>query len=531
MIHPTVNFTTFDPNRASASATATIGNTRATVANSQAEIMLTTIPFDGTGKFYAEIHCVTGFNDGGGSGGMVGFADPKTIALSSSTRAYNQTNEAGMGYYYFDGKKYINGTNSAYGSTFTNSDVIGVYVNGNNIYFTKNNTLQNSASEAEVVAGTPTNAFYTDIGGYCLSILGAGGNNPVADIKVSSNDWTHTPFTGFGELSQDNLTTGESYQTAFSWIKNRDATDNHMLFDRVRGIYNDMHSNASSNQVTNVNTLQRFLNGGVQVGNDVEVNTANESYVAWNWYMQTTGSGSSNTDGTINTTATLVDTNLGLSISEFTGTGANATIGHGLGVVPQMYWVKGIDGGDHWYVYHANNTAAPETDALLLNGTSATFDDATLWNDTAPTSSVISLGSSTGVNQSSKKYLAMAFAPSQFTSIGSYVGNGNANGTFIPTVNSLGVPIQPAWFMAKSTGSGQDWRVVDNKRSPFNVNSLHLRPNTTAADVSETNLNIGTGGIKIKTSSGGWNTSGTTYIYLAFGTPMIDVDGRIITGF
>ncbi len=93
------------------------------------------------------------------------------------------------------------------------------------------------------------------------------------------------------------------------------------------------------------------------------------------------------------------------------------------------------------------------------------------------------------------------------------------------------MPIQPAWFMAKSTGSGQDWRIVDNKRSPFNVNSLHLRANTTAADTSETNLDIDTGGIKIRTSSEGWNTSGTTYIYLAFGTPIIDVDGRIITGF
>ena len=528
---PTVNFTTFDPNRASASATATIGNTRATVANSQAEIMLTTIPFDGTGKFYAEIHCVTGFNDGGGSGGMVGFADPKTIALSSSTRAYNQTNEAGMGYYYFDGKKYINGTGSAYGSTFTNSDVIGVYVNGNNIYFTKNNTLQNSASEAEVVAGTPTNAFYTDIGGYCLSILGAGGNNPVADIKVSSDDWTHTPFTGFGELSQDNLTTGESYQTAFSWIKNRDATDNHMLFDRVRGIYNDLHSNTSDTEVTNVNTLQRFLNGGVQVGNDVQVNTASESYVAWNWYMQTTGSGTSNTDGTINTTATLVDTNLGLSISEFTGTGANATIGHGLGVVPQMYWVKGIDAGDHWYVYHANNTAAPETDALLLNGNSGGFDDATLWNDTAPTSSLISLGSNSSVNGSSQKFLAMAFAPSQFTSIGGYIGNGNAIGAFVPTVNSLGISIQPAWVLIKRTGTANNWCIRDTVRDIDNPNEKELDADLSNAEITNSDLDIGTGGFKLRANDNIFNASDGTYVYLAFGTPMIDVDGRIITGF
>ena len=305
-----------------------------------------------------------------------------------------------------------------------------------------------------------------------------------------------------------------------------------MLFDRVRGIYNDMHSNTTAQQVTNVNTLQRFLNGGVQVGNDVEVNTASESYAAWNWYMETTGSGTSNTDGTINTTATLVDTNIGLSISQFTGTGSNATIGHGLGVVPQMYWVKGIDAGDHWYVYHANNTAAPQTDALLLNGTGATFDDATLWNDTAPTSSVISLGSNTGINQSSKKYLAMAFAPSQFTSIGSYKSNANANGPFVPTINSLGIPIQPAWVMVKDTSGASQWWIWDNQRSPFNLSTKVLYPNLSNAESTSVNISIDMveGGFKLRTSSNPNGSSGNTYIYLAFGTPIIDVDGRIITG-
>jgi len=528
---PTVNFATFDPNRASASATATIGNTRATVANSQAEIMLTTLPFDGTGKFYVEIHCVSGFNDGGGSGGMVGFADPKTIALSSSTRAYNQLNEAGMGYYYFDGKKYISGAGTAYGSTFTNSDVIGVYVNGNNIYFTKNNTLQNSASEAEVVAGTPTNAFYTDIGGYCLSILGAGGNNPVADIKVSSNDWTHTPFTGFGELSQDNLATGESYQTAFSWIKNRDATDNHMLFDRVRGIYKDVHSNDAAAEVTNVNTLQRFLNGGGQVGNDVEVNTASESYVAWNWYMQTTGSGSSNTDGTINTTSTLVDTNLGLSISEYTGTGANATIGHGLGVAPTFVIIKRYNSAGHNWIVGVNSGPVDFTDRAILQLNQAFADSATEFNDTNPTSSVISLGSSSDTNSSSQPHICYAFAPSQFTSIGSYTGNGNENGPFVPTVNSLGISIQPAWVMIKRTDAANNWCMRDIVRDIDNPNEKELDADLSNAEITNSDLDITTGGFKLRANDNIFNASSGTYVYLAFGTPMIDVDGRIITGF
>jgi hypothetical protein len=359
---------------------------------------------------------------------------------------------------------------------------------------------------------------------------GGFGSGSSSTLVFDSGSMPMSLPTDYLEFKQDNLAEGESYQTAWSWIKNRDATDNHMLFDRVRGIYKDIHSNDMVAQVTNVNTLQRFLNGGVQVGNDAEVNTVNESYVAWNWYFETTGSGSSNTDGTINTTSTLVDTNIGLSISQYTGTGANATIGHGLGVVPEVILLKNLDntGSTQWLVYHS---AVGNTKAAFLDATTAFSASAGYFNNTTPTSSVFSVGNSTYGNESSKNHVAYCFAPSQFTSIGSYVGNGNANGTFIPTVNSLGVPIQPAWFMAKSIGSGQDWRIVDNKRNPSNVNNLHLRANTTAADTSETNLDIDTGGIKIRTSSGGWNTSGTTYVYLAFGTPLIDVDGRIITGF
>jgi hypothetical protein len=248
--------------------------------------------------------------------------------------------------------------------------------------------------------------------------------------------------------------------------------------------------------------------------------------------MEATGTGTANTDGSINTTATLVDTNLGLSISEFTGTGNNATIGHGLGVVPQMFWVKGIDGGDHWYVYHADNTSAPQTDALLLGGTNGGFDDATLWNDTAPTSSVISIGTNPNVNQSSKKFLAMAFAPSQFTSIGGYLGNGNANGTFVPTINSLGVPIQPAWVMIKSIGTSNGWYLYDNQRDSFNTMTKDLRADLSNAESidSTDKVDIVTGGLKMRENHSGTNAA-NSYVYLAFGIPIIDIDGRIITGF
>jgi hypothetical protein len=308
-----------------------------------------------------------------------------------------------------------------------------------------------------------------------------------------------------------------------------------MLFDRVRGIYKDIHSNDAAAEVTNVNTLQRFLNGGVQVGNDVEVNTTNESYVAWNWYIQTAGSGSSNTDGTINTTSTLVDTNLGLSISEYTGTGANATIGHGLGVAPTFVIIKRYNSASHNWIVGVNSSPFDFTDRGILQTTSAFADSATEFNDTNPTSSVISLGSSTDTNSSSQPHICYAFAPSQFTSIGTYEGNSNANGTFIPTVNSLGVPIQPVWFLHKGADTGYlSWYILDSVSQTYNVLGPQvLSPDTNEAAPSTSatyrEADFVTGGIKIRGAGDQINET-STHVYMAFGTPIIDVDGRIITG-
>ena len=374
-------------------------------------------------------------------------------------------------------------------------------------------------------------------GGKNVICSGGYGTGSSITFNLDSSDMPISLPTNYLEFKQDNLTEGESYQTAFSWIKNRDATDNHMVFDRLRGIYNNLHFNTDDAQDTNVNTLQRFLNGGVQVGNDVQVNTVNESYVAWNWYFETTGSGSSNTDGTINTTSTLVDTNLGLSISQYTGTGNNATVGHGLGVAPEFIIVKTQNLGslgNSYYCYHIGlDATAPANKRIILNSTGTSAGDSSYWNDTVPTSSVFSLGTTTNVNGSGTVYISYAFAPSQFTSIGSYKGNGNANGSFVPTINSLGVPIQPAWAIIKAIDlAGRNWFITDNKRNG-NGNPIerYLIANSTAVDAEDTTPNdFVTGGIKARGSGTSYNNSGTTYIYMAFGTPIIDVDGRIITG-
>ena len=65
------------------------------------------------------------------------------------------------------------------------------------------------------------------------------------------------------------------------------------------------------------------------------------TYVSWNW--KANGSGSSNTDGSINTTATSVNTAAGFAKSTDVGNGIVATVGHGLGVTPAVVLVKNID--------------------------------------------------------------------------------------------------------------------------------------------------------------------------------------------
>jgi hypothetical protein len=57
------------------------------------------------------------------------------------------------------------------------------------------------------------------------------------------------------------------------------------------------------------------------------------NYVAWNW-KASNATAVSNTEGTI-TSQVSANTTAGFSIVSYTGTGAAATVGHGLGVAPK----------------------------------------------------------------------------------------------------------------------------------------------------------------------------------------------------
>jgi len=322
-------------------------------------------------------------------------------------------------------------------------------------------------------------------------------------------------YTGDGSADHAiTLPADTDMQPDFVWIKNRDGADSHCLFDAARGATEVLHCDTTALEATDADTLDSFTSDGFQVDADVKVNTNTEKYVAWNW--KANGSGSSNTDGSINTTKTSANTTSGFSINTFTGTGSAATIGHGLGVVPKMIIVKTRGQASTWSVYHAS---LGETKLLRLEGTNAVGTETGWWNDVAPTSTLFTIGG----NHYDDTQVAYCFADVQgFSKFGSYTGNGNADGTFVYT------GFRPAYVMLKKSSGTASWRTYDNKRDTFNVMDKTLLADADAAEETGTNkyLDFLSNGFKLRSTDADTNASGATYIYMAFAeAPFVNSEG------
>ena len=319
--------------------------------------------------------------------------------------------------------------------------------------------------------------------------------------------------------------TGVGFEPSWVWIKERSSSSDHMLFDQPRGVEKYISSNLANAEQTSNQMLTAFDSDGFTIGPSNDLNDPGQNYVAWNW--KANGQGSSNTDGSINTTYTSANTTSGFSIVKYTGTGSNATVGHGLGVVPKMIIVKCLDQTHWWFTYHVsvgNDRHMTINTTNDQSGTSANY-----WNNTTPTSSVFSIGTDTGVNQSGQNYIAYCFAEVKgFSKIGSYYGNGNSNGPFTYT------GFKPAFGLFKEyTGPGSsNWTIQDDKREGYNISNSRLFPNDSAAgNASSFRLNLLSNGFKINNSDSDSNRNGNNFLYLAFAEhPFVaNVDGGLPT--
>jgi hypothetical protein len=320
-----------------------------------------------------------------------------------------------------------------------------------------------------------------------------------------------TTYTGTGaNQSISNAVNTVSFQPDFVWGKNRTSADNHAAYDSVRGVQKRIQPNSTVAEDTSALYLTAFNSNGFSLGTDGQLNNSGSSFVAWQW--KAGGTAVSNTAGTI-TSSVSANTTAGFSVVTYTGTGANATVGHGLGVAPSMVIVKNRLQAYNWTVYHIGLGGA--TNILNLNSTSASVASAVQFNGTNPTLSVFSVGAggvaNNNTNTTSDTFVAYCWAPvAGYSAFGSYTGNSSADGPFIYT------GFRPRWLMIKNITVAGQWMIWDSSRDTYNPEAARLDAQDSAAEVSVSIGDFVSNGIKIRQTGTSYNATGSTYIYAAF---------------
>lgn len=341
---------------------------------------------------------------------------------------------------------------------------------------------------------------------------------PYATINKPNLHFNTVTWTG--DSTTPKTITGVGFQPDLIWGKDRNLAYSHQLFDAVRGFGSEKELTANATLAEGGQNADTYgylsgvtsdgfttVKGSDAAGYDYW-NESPDNYVAWNW--KANGAGSANTAGTISSTVS-ANTTAGFSIVSYTGTGSNATVGHGLGVAPKMVIVKGRSFAGDWKVYNSNVGA---TFQGFLNGNDAFQGSSpTIWNSTAPTSTVFSIGTNSGINTSGGTIIAYCFAEVKgYSKFGSYTGNGSADGTFVYT------GFKPAFIMAKASSTTGQWSMCDNRRGTANTanGEFLFAEDSGATNSAPANWDFLSNGLKARAGYAAHNTSGVTYIYMAF---------------
>jgi hypothetical protein len=327
-----------------------------------------------------------------------------------------------------------------------------------------------------------------------LAQFAATGGGAANYIEDCFQTWLYT-----GNGATQTITNGIDLSTkgGLTWIKQRSATRDNLLFDTVRGATQRLFSNLTSAQSVDASSLTAFNSTGFSIGSDSGVNINAGTYASWTFREQ----------------AKFFD------IVTYTGDGTQGrSVSHNLGSAPGFMIVKRINGVDNWRTYHRSLGG---TKYMSLDTTAAAGTANTLWNDADPTSTVFYLGNDNSVNASGGTYIAYLFAHNaggfgltgtdNVISCGSYTGNGSATGPVV----TLGY--EPQWVLIKSsTVAGSDWYLMDNMRGMAYTQCNELYPNLSVAEVVQSKTIIPTAtGFNVATTDAYINNNGSTYIYIA----------------
>lgn len=445
--------------------------------------------------------------------------------------------------------------NTSWGATYTTGDIIGVAIDkdNNTLKLYKNNSQQGSTinltSEGQRLAftcygstsrmcvnfgqegtfvGTETSQgntdgngigdfYYTPPSGY----LAICSKNFEPSIKLPNKHFEAKIYTGNNSTTQN--ITGFEFSPDLTWISRRNGTSNNLLIDTVRGATKAVRSNSSNTEFT----ISDFSHNADSItvsgtsGND-SMNNNTQTYVSWNW--EGADSTVTNTNGTINSSIR-ANPSAGFSIVKYTGDGGSSTnVGHGLGVSPNLIWVKSLDHSDQWQVYWNLGTAASTSDNGFLNTTGAFNSSgqgpaaADKFGQCTVSSTVFSVGDGAGgdtySNGNGDDYIAYCFSSVEgYSEVGVYAGNGvNTNGAYIMT------GFRPAFVIIKSMSTSKRWVIYDNKRNPYNKTNNELYANQGNSENSldgHTGIDFVSNGFRCSTSNSTINGDGVYFLYLA----------------
>ena len=507
-----------------------------------------------TGKWYWEV--MSGVSANNEAIGVANILDHNPQLPADGSEIGDR---AGDYIYRSNAKKYSGGTAADYGVSFTGGDVIGVSWSSDDgtIAFSKNNAAQgtayssivqaqgkyvpavsNAETSSEIVFNFGADSsfvahktaqgnsdengqgdfFYTPPSGF-LALCSANLPEPTIgpNSKTQASDHFQTVlYTGTGA---SNAVTGVGFQPDWTWIKCRSrAGENrrHMLFDSNRGVGLDVHSDANAGDVSNSNTLTAFGSDGFTVGNDQQVNFDDDTYVSWNWHANG-GTTSTLTDGSVNTTVQ-TNTTAGFSIMTYVSDQQNGTtLAHGLGVAPKWIVQKSRDEDNAFYQYHKEGLDDTKFTSWGAGSLSTGQPEATStsWGDGSedPTSTLFTTGDGSKSHDSGHKIFVYAFAEVEgYSKFGTYIGNGNAAGTFVFT------GFRPAWIITKRINSTGNWYINDSVRSPKNPTSsfganLYVGLNNAEGG---NGMDILSNGFKLLNTDASQNANNGTYLYMAF---------------
>jgi hypothetical protein len=457
--------------------------------------------------------------------------------------------------YSFNGDMYLNGsTTGNVASTFVAGDRIGwaYSEDADALWMRINGTWQNGATIGEIESGDTTNAVYSGMSTwgdlFFTSSHGDGLNNTMTSrLYVPEDTWEYTAPSGFTSVSTQNhpattvnpayglfptiadgsdyfntvlytgtgagqSITGVGFQPDFVWGKARSVAYNHRVYDVVRGATKRLQTDITAAEQTDATELTSFDADGFTVGSSIGLDDSGQTYVAWCW--KAGGTAVTNTAGSL-TAQVSVNTTSGFSIVTWTGSGANATVGHGHGQVLSMFIIKNRTDASSWPVFHINTPdggdATPNT--LFLDTDAAAISQADYWpGGTSP--HIFNVGINNASNGSGDSMVAYCWSEVPgFSKFGSYTGNGSTDGPFVYC------GFRPAFVLIKKTSAADNWMMVDAVRDTYNPVYKTLYPHLANAEntgYAGDDLDFLSNGFKIRGVDSQLNSSGGTYIFAAF---------------